>query len=487
MKYLFMVVLILLIACSVATSMVRQRQAGSVPVLYWVTDNNPARKEQLRRFHAWLKKNDYPPMEVRTDSANRDVSKMVVQGVSGMGGDILEIWAPSGDMLYFQQMGILEDITDAGREWGFDPSHTFPSAQAQITLRGRQYMFPCNVGGLGLWANLATFRKFGQAPPPWRWTVEEFERRGKDFVAAANPPGKPRSVFFVNYLRLDMLARSFGATTFNETLTEPTIDDEGNVRAMNLIRKWTYEDHLIPSAAEVSAFATDSGYGGASAQLFNAGQYAMLLIGRNAIIQFRKFGSMELAVAEPPHGGFPNTNTGTRGAGIYAGSAYKDLARYFLAFLASEDYNRQIVDDGDSLPPNPRYTDNDEFRRPPNYPNEWNCHQPFLELENIGIPTEFSPFVSPNAVSRIIRLNVDRFMNDRCTAEVAARDSAKQIRGEMQRSLRENPSLLPRYEELVKRQKQIDQLRKDGRPVPLEWIENPFHQRYYQFKGWVQQ
>ena len=390
MKYLFLIVLLLLIGASLATSMVRQRPRDAVPVLYWVTDDNPARKEQLRRFHAWLAKHHYPRMEIRTDTANRDPSKMIIQGVSGMAGDILDVWSGGGDMLYFQQMGLLEDISSQGLEMGFDPDQTFPSMLPQITLHGRQYMFPCNVCSTSPWANLATFRKYGQEPPPWRWSLEEFERRGKAFVAAANPPGERRTAFFINEVSLDVIARSLGVTTFNETLTAPALDDPRYIQALKLVKKWTYEDHLIPTAADASAFSTASGYGGSMMQLFNQGNYAMVSVGRYGLIQFRQFGALELAVVEPPNGGFPNATTGTRAAALYAGGKQKDLAKYFLEFLASEDYNMQIVDDADGLPPNPLYTQSEAFSHPPKYPNEWKCHDAYLELEKIAIGPEFS-------------------------------------------------------------------------------------------------
>jgi len=99
----------------------------------------------------------------------------------------------------------------------------------------------------------------------------------------------------------------------------------------------------------------------------------MFRCGRYGLIQLREFSlerrkdnrpALQLAVSEPPHGGFPNTSTGTRAAAVYKGGKHRDLAKYFLAYLASEDYNMNIVRDADALPPNPAVTKSEAYLRP---------------------------------------------------------------------------------------------------------------------------
>ncbi|MBL8993864.1 MAG: hypothetical protein JNM63_11025, partial [Spirochaetia bacterium] len=49
----------------------RSGEKSGLPVLYWVTDANPVRQEQVRLFRQWLTNNRYPDMEIRLDTANR--------------------------------------------------------------------------------------------------------------------------------------------------------------------------------------------------------------------------------------------------------------------------------------------------------------------------------------------------------------------------------------------------------------------------------
>ena len=56
---------------------------------------------------------------------------------------------------------------------------------------------------------------------------------------------------------------------------------------------------------------------------------------------------------------------------------------------------------------------------------------------------------------------------------------------EIRRSLDEDPDLLPLYEVRLATQAKIDDLRARGEKVPLSWISNPQHRRWYVFNGWA--
>jgi multiple sugar transport system substrate-binding protein len=271
-------------------------------------------------------------------------------------------------------------------------------------------------------------------------------------------------------------------------MTRCTLDDPRYVQVLERIHKWTYEDHLLPRALDIASFATSAGYGGVTLQLFNSGNYGMFMMGRYALIQLRQFGKLKLAVVEPPNDGFPNTTTGTRAACVYTGGKHKDLAELFLAFLASPEYNMQVVADADALPPNPKFTETEEFKHPKDYPNEWGCHEPFAEAaKTIAITDSASPFVLPSVVQRLTQSYYDAYMSSgRLTAEESGRQLAQQVNAEIQRSLQEDSSLRPRYEDACALQKMIDEYRAAGKKVPLAWIKNPFHRAYYKAHGWAE-
>lgn len=512
MKYTFLAILAFLILASAVRYLTLPDSDSAVPTLYWVTDSNPARQEQVRLFHHWLRKNGHVVRdaqgnptwdkngslqticELRIDTANTDQTKRIIQGVSGVAGDIIDIGS-SAALIYYNDIGLIQDVTEEAKRLGYDPSHTFPSIVSEITRDGRQYSFPCNVAFGMIMANVDTFEKYGQPLPPETWTIDEFERRGKEFVAAANSPDQRLRTFFLNGVNLLCVYRSRGLSNFNETLTASTLNDGRFVQALELAYRWTYEDRLLPSNADRQSMTTASGYGGVDLQQFNSGIYAMVNNGRHALIQIREFNKtrqlrhqppMKIKVIGLPYYQFPNIVASTRAAMVYAGSKYKDLAFLFQAYLASEDYNMQIVRDADSLPPDPKYCLTRQYNTPADYPEEAGLHEPFYQVSEIAIGEDHSPYVVPATTLRIVSKAIETFMNQRRTASEAAQDAAHYLNDEIARTLKENPDKRREYDQLTELQKKINQRRANGQPIPLSWIRNPFHRRYYQVMGWIE-
>lgn len=496
MKTLFFSIAIVLSLASIGTVLSYPDRRSPVPVLYWVTGRNPAREMQVALFHQWLidqglvTEAGRPIMELRIDASNNDMTKKVVQGVSGVGGDIIDVYSGGVRLRYFQSMGMLRDLTEAGIEHGFSPAKTFAAIEPEITVDGRQYSFPSNVYALMYWVNQTTFERYGIEPPPRRWTLEQFESIGKRFVAAANTPaaraadGLRGRVFFADQVDLRVMHRSLGLSMFNETLTACTLDDERFVRCLSLLYQWMYEDRLVPSKSDASSFEASGSNTAVKAQLFAGGRYGLQYTGLWLLTSLREMPTFDTVIVEPPNGGFPNVYMGTRAASIYMGSEYPELAYHFLRFLASEAYNMQVVHDTDGLPPNPLYTRTEAFLRPPAYPNEWDLHAPFAQAaQTIGIGGVYSPFVMPMVARRHFLDAMNAVLNDLKTPRQAAADVTHRINAEIARRLDENPALRPRYEALVERQARIDALREVGRPVPLEMIDNIFYRRLYLYKA----
>ncbi len=490
MKIIFLLTGISVIAAFFLTEWLLNEGLEDKPVLYWVTDPNPARVEQVDLFHKWLKKNNHPDLELRLDTAKGNAEKQLIHGVSGVASDIISVGGAS-DLPFFKQTGLLRDLDSAAAKWGFDSSHTFEVIGPLIVKENVQYAFPCNVSSLIYWVNKKTFARNGLDPPPEQWDFDTFEKLGKKFVEAANPPGKRREVFFVNrnigMMENTIFRRSLGLSFFNETLTACILNDRRNVKVYDKIYQWIYEDHLFPTAADEASFTTGHGYGGFLFQLFNQGNYGMMSSGRFALIQFREFENMSLDGVELLHGRFRNTIVNARCAAVYSGTKYPHLAELFLAYLASEEYNMQIVKDGDALPPNPRYTLTEAYLRPQKYPNEWGIHEKFSEKTlDISIAPSLSPFIYQRTVKRLEKLVFDGFLNDFYTAEEASRLLEEKINIQIQLNLKSHPELRAEYERRIATQKEIDERRASDLPVPLSWIENTFHRRYYEEQGWLQ-
>ncbi|MEO1235525.1 MAG: extracellular solute-binding protein [Planctomycetota bacterium] len=461
------------------------------PVIYWVTDRNPARELQVATFHEWLVEQGHvdadgePVMELRLDVANRDPVKQTIQSVSGVGGDLMDM---SGSMMQlFTAMGVIEDFTEDAQAMGFGPEQTYAAVESEITVDGRQYRYPANVAVHMMWVNPDVFRRYGLEPPPSRWTWDEFEAMGVAFRDAANPPGTSPSDrrFIANRINPIVMFRGVGLSRLNETLTASDLDDPRYVEALERMKRWVYELNILPTPDDVAAVGTAQGYGGAALQLFGRGQYAMVYGGRFLLIQLRRFeGLGELRVVEVPHGGFPNTLISTRAVALYTGGEHPELAKLFLTYLASDAYNELLVADADALPPNPKLTSSEAFLRPPDYPNEWQAHGEFVRAaQTIAIGETYSPYILPTVVDRIRGQYEEDFNNSRLGAEEAARRTAREIDRRIADNIRRKPELAEAFAADVALQEKIDALKAEGEPIPEAWVKNVFYREYYRRTG----
>lgn len=475
---------------------------SDVPVLYWVTDANPARYEQIELFHQWLideghvTEDGQPIMELRLDTASGDNTKKIVQSVAGVAGDIMDC-----DLALMRELGVLEDVTDAARELGFDPSVTYPGVESLLMFDGRQYGFTCNVATNVMWANVDTFEALGMEPPPFQMDADTFERIGREYVAKANADNPAKRRFFCESLAgwqsdgmLLTMLRSSGQSLLNETMTASRLDQDSRfLDILDRFYRWTYVDNLIPTAAQESSFTAEAGYGGgAGLALFQTGQYGIILRGRWGLIRVRQFAEPpRVSVSAPPTmpGGVPNLVMGSRRAAVYKGSKHKDLAVLFLAYLASEPYSAQIVDSADALPPLPSAAESEAFKRPADFPNEWGVHEPIDRAARaMGLAQPMSPFVPVTYIMREITIARDHVMtNNRVKSpEQAVADCVRAINDEIARDVAADPEKQERYDRLIETQAKIDAYRAEGKKVPLEWITNPFYRWYYVQQGWAE-
>lgn len=485
MRLLFALLLLALVAAGIATYRALPEH-GDRPVLTWVVDTGPFRERQRDLFEKWMVDNGYPAVELRIDATNREITKKVVQSVSGVGGDIIDCF--TGEVRRLQSLGVAEDITDMAAGNGFDVGSTFPAIVPELVVDGRQYAFPRNVGTVMVWCNREAFRRVGMEPPPRQWTVDDFERIGREFVTRSNPPGGPRTTYLMPQLGGDriILIRSLGGDHYNETLTASAYDCPATIDIYKRSYQWTHVDRILPTKAEAKSLSADSGVVPITYHLFAEGKFGMMRAGRWGLMFFREVGIDDLSISEMPNFEFRNTRIGIGAAILYAGSKKKELAAYFFKFLASPEFNNLLIEGADALPPVPAFASGDAFNRPPGREDEWGLHEPFLEAAlDYAIPLGVSPFVLASTVTRVEGDAYQRFMAGRLTAEEAVRKASDAIDREIARTANSTQAKKAQYAARIEDQRIIDELRAAGKPVPAELIRNPFHLKYYAWKGWL--
>jgi multiple sugar transport system substrate-binding protein len=321
-----------------------------------------------------------------------------------------------------------------------------------------------------------------------------------------------------------MLYMTQGVDRFNETLTDVNLEDPRVIDALERHRRWTYDYRLIPSSEDLQAEASAGGYAGGGTELLENDRVGMINGGRWHLIRFRQTNKSRIAdgkeplrfgTAEYPNGGFRLAEIGTRAAAVYVDGNRTDRdlevtfpdrtvtieagapwAVFFIAFLASEDYNAQIIADSDGLPPNPAFMRSKAYLEPEESAElgiyaetEYEIHEPHFEVaQTLAMPRSYSPFVLYSVAdaaenryrSRFLAEPPDPAFSDAAIAMAAAR---REILSEIRRELEQRPELREEYERRLEAQARIDEAKRTGAKIDANDIYNGFYLRYYREQG----
>lgn len=457
MKRVFLIAIaVFAVMYAYAEATVERPKPDGIVRLRWATDDNPARKVQTDLFHRM-----YPRLEARVDPGlGGDQTKLIVQCSTGTGPDMIDMGVESMHSLV--DTGVLLDLTPYAKRMGFDPGHTYPSVGPALLVDGHQYRFPCNV-----WANCVIYNKrifddHDVAYPKPGWTYADFISTCKQILHNPSHSGQTHlavanwlNTWFVQDLMFGCGGRFFTPDGLHSMLGSPPA-----VEAMQRYYDLMYVDRVIPTAAEASAMSSQGGWGSSGLNWFSTGKAAMIFIGRWYIVQVPNYPQVRghLGAALLPRVGDRAScgATDCRATGINVKSPHWREALSFLQYLASPAYSRVIVQDGDSLPPDPalartgRDLVNDEVADPA-------FHEPFIQAVRNAHPIDVSPFIDMAEVDRWFQETIDKVENQIVSPRDAMRQLASDIDETIRINLERRPDLQRRYE------------RETGKPYTPDW------------------
>lgn len=266
------------------------KQDGLVPLrdtprLVWSTDDNPARRVQCRLFREWRIREYGAAVDILTDPSNRDITKTIVQCVAGAGPDIIEAYGPA-ELNQFVSAGVALDVTDIAQRDGFDDARIFDAAVSSVSVNGRQYAFPCNVGYVVLFYHRDLFEQAGVTEPGENtrgWTIEQLVDTARQ-VMAADLTGRRIGVMGMGAWGMVL---SGGATFFNESRTASFFNGPEAIAALRAYQDLMYVHRVMPTPAEAASMASSGGANmnlgaeaASAASLFAAKVTAMVIDGR---------------------------------------------------------------------------------------------------------------------------------------------------------------------------------------------------------------
>lgn len=448
MKYVFLAAFAVFLGLyAIAMGTLRSHDSDGV-VLRWATDPNPARDRQTAGFST-----SHPGVRVAPETG--DATKLLVQCATGVGPDLMDI--PETLMQSMVQAGLLMDLTDLAAERGFDASKTFPAIRHALFVDGRQYRFPANVNVQAVLYNKAIFDDHGVPYPQADWTWEDFVAAGRAIAETPSKSGK-KHIPVANWSPPDLFADllvTHGARYFSEDGMTCLLDSPEAVAAFQHYHDLMFKHRVLPTPEQSVAMSSQGGWGSGGINWFSSGDAAMIMIGRWFTVQAANFPELRgnlAAVRLPRLPGQPSRGyTRTRGVAVNARSRHPELAVAFLSYLATPEYGRKIIEDGDSLPPNPEMAPDGAALANQAVPDEA-FHQVFLDAIRDARPPDTSPFVDAAQVQRWIIEMLGRVENRVVAPEEAARQLAAEVNRTIQRNIEREPQLRARAEALRSRQ-----------------------------------
>lgn len=408
----------------------------------WATDANPARKNQLSKFSEM-----FPEARITVDPGlGADQTKLIVQCATGTGPDLIDVY-DSVQMRSLVDAGVLLDVTPYAAEMGFGPEKTFPSLRANLEVDGKQYRFPCNIATFNILYNKRVFDELGVPYPSKDLTFPELIEIGRRIRSKSKSKGRtiiPLPGYDVRELMVQM-----GAQSFSENGLFAEYDSPQSIAAMQMRYDLMHKHRVIPTAGESASLTGQGGWGANDVTWFSTGKAAMLYIGRWYSVQLPEYPDIKdhIGIAPVPRlvGFHSMSRIETRAAAVNAKSPHWREALKFLTYLASPEYTKIIIQDGDGIPPNPEVATSGEAMVNSLLPDPA-IQQSFLEATKNARSLRLSAFVENGQVTRWID-EAQGFVDNKIkTPEKAMRDLAAEVNRTIRLNLERRPDLQRRFE-----------------------------------------
>ena len=433
---------------------------GGRTKLIWVSDNNPARTDQINTFNR-----ENPQYKLELDPNSRGLEKVLLQCSSGVGPDVIDVY-DGGELQTYVEAGVLADITDDANKLGFGLGSSWPTMAGEISVDGRQYSYPCNIGTMIIIYNKNVFDFYGVPYPSAVSTWDDLIKLAQRVsTGGTGRPGPNGPIFGISQLTWQEFFSSQHGEYFDAFGRLAILHNPLLKRAFEQHRDLIFKYHLSPTSIELASMSGQGGWGAASFTQFAANRFAMIVSGEYSLIAFgrdyhEQMDALKAAgktmqdvtdpLARPMRLGSmrlpgPFCRLGARSAGINAYSHNRQGALAFLKYLAGPDYAAITNGAFDNLPGNNRYA-NLGFPTQSTDLDEIGLHQTSVQAMAFGYSKRKSPFLLEREVEEVLGGEISRLESDpTLDIDMLVQDAQRQLVRLLQRNLSHDPALKKLY------------------------------------------
>lgn len=443
MRLFFSITLLFLLLLSVVAWRIQPKteQDGKIP-LVWVSDDNPARRDQVALFNTL-----YPKNHLRLDPGNGAMEKVIVQSLGGVGPDLFDCY-DGFQLSAYVRSGVAWDVTDELKRLNMDIGAVWEPLQKYVAYDKRVYGFGTNIAADALWFNKDIFDAEGVPYPkgPWKW--DDLVKLAQRMTKRDSSGRVERFGFMCEWWNWLHFVYQWGGQVYTPDGTRCIVDSPETIAAVQFLHDLIYKYQVVPSPIEEAAMATQGGWGSGVITRFGAGKAAMALGGRWWLCTLRDYKKLRLGVAESPYSLKRVFRAYGKATLINRHSPRREEALRFLTYQSTKEYNDLINSQADGMGPVVGYTYTDTFLHNAHFPEE-DQNTVWREAALHSQADQISPFVNGQVASRLITKQLDLVKSNQKSAAEAMHTAAKQINEEIAKMLTQDPSLRQRHAALA--------------------------------------
>jgi multiple sugar transport system substrate-binding protein len=369
-----------------------------------------------------------------------------------VGADLVDAYG-GPQLVAFVRSGIALDITEEMASRGIMVDDFWPALRPVIMLEDRMYGIPRNANAPAIWYNKDLFDQAGIPYPQSGWTWEEFISTAAAFNER-DAKGRPvRFGFSSSKLAFEYMGevvlQLWGAHWYSPERTTAALDSPEGAAALQFMQDLIYKYRIMPTPIEEASMTNAGGWGmGGGLTQFGAGQAAMAMGGRWWLCMLRADYDIRVGAVEIPHD--PEAYIPGGGAAVVVNrhSDHIEGALAFLEYLHGPAYNLLTNRVADAVAPVREYSYTEDYEHNPDYPEE-DFHAVFRAALERAEPTETSPYVNGQRVTKLYAAQCDLLRLNKKTGAEVARDLTRQINATIVEQLNVDPTLRERYYEAV--------------------------------------
>lgn len=448
-KDFFAGILCLLLLMSLAAWNMKpaDREDGRI-LLTYACPTFPAKLEQVKLFE---KLN--PEYQVSVDASNTGMEKTIVQSIAGVGPDLFNSYSMFQTSAYIQA-GIAKDITDDLKDAGIDIENTvWKTALKHVIRDGRVYGFPYNASVHAFYYNKNHFDSLNIQHPTGLMTQKKFLELAQKLTVRDAEGRVKHYGFLFEWWTWPHFVSQWGGRVYSEDGSRCEIDCPETIAAIQFMQDLVWKYKVTPRPAQEVGMSTSGGWGSGTITWFGGGRAAMASGGRYWMVAFRNkenYPDLRVGVVECRLGPIRKYQSHCGVVLVNKHSPRVDHALKYLKYMSGKEYNELVNHQADGLGPIEKYSFADAFMKNPDYPEE-TTNQAWRDVLKYSVPAEVSPFVNGGTASRIIMSQLEMVKANSKSAADAMHTAKEQINREIEKTLKRNPTLRTRYEELTGR------------------------------------